>query len=85
MAGIRHTVRKVPNDGYPLPRKGDRVCLEASREEPQLARLCGDRYPDGDGGFPTLALVAVAATIGLLFVTGHWVTSRRALRQPATG
>ncbi|WP_455431819.1 hypothetical protein [Streptomyces fagopyri] len=85
VSGGRHTVRKTPDDGYPPPRKGDRVCLEASREEPELARLCGDRYPDGDGGFSTLALVAVAATIGLLFVTGHWVTTRRELRKPATG
>ncbi|MER6439247.1 hypothetical protein ABT275_23215 [Streptomyces sp. NPDC001185] len=42
-------------------------------------RLCGDRYPDGDDGFPTLALVTVAATIGLFFVTGHWITERREL------
>ncbi|MGV9707301.1 hypothetical protein [Streptomyces sp. NPDC003483] len=79
VAGRRHTVRKVPNGGYPHPRKGDRVCLEVAREHPRLVRLCGDRYPDGDNGFPTLALVTVAAAIGLLFVTGHWITTRRAL------
>ncbi|MET7681615.1 hypothetical protein [Streptomyces sp. NPDC005423] len=79
VAGRRHTVRKAPNGGYPPPRKGDRVCLEAARERPRLVRLCGDRYPDGDDGFPTLVLVAVAATIGLLVVAGHWINTRREL------
>ncbi|MEU3245517.1 hypothetical protein [Streptomyces sp. NPDC006875] len=53
------------------------MCLEAARERPRLVRLCGDRYPHGDDGFPTLALVTVAATIGLFFVVGHWITERR--------
>ncbi|MFE4698191.1 hypothetical protein ACFRIC_14095 [Streptomyces sp. NPDC056738] len=85
VAGRRYTVRKVPNGGYPLPPKGTRVCLEAAREQPRLTRLCGDRYPDGDDGFPSFVLFTVAATIGLLFVTGHWLTTRRELRRPAAG
>ncbi len=72
----RYTVSRSTSD-YPRPRKGDRVCLEAARKQPRLTRLCGDRYPDGDDGFPALALTTVAATIGLLFVTGHWITKRR--------
>ncbi|MFF3891454.1 hypothetical protein [Streptomyces sp. NPDC001914] len=85
VAGRHYTVRKVPNDGYRLPRKGARVCLEAARERPRLTRLCGDRYPDGDDEFPSFALFTAAATIGLLFVTGRWLTTRRELRRSAAG
>ncbi|MFJ8993481.1 hypothetical protein ACIRQH_24200 [Streptomyces sp. NPDC102279] len=82
LAGHRHSTRKVLNGGYPLPRKGDRVCLEASGEQPRLVRLCGDRYPDGDDRFPTLALTGVAATIGLIYVIARWVAKNRELLQP---
>ncbi|MFD9793578.1 hypothetical protein ACFWXK_21820 [Streptomyces sp. NPDC059070] len=83
VAGHRHTVRKTPHGGYPHPSQGDRVCLEAAREHPRLVRLCGDRYPDGDDEFPTLALITTAASIGLLFVTGHWIAKRREIRGAA--
>ncbi|MEV6193386.1 hypothetical protein AB0M19_13420 [Streptomyces sp. NPDC051920] len=75
-ADHRYTVTKSTSR-YPPPRKGEQVCLEAARSQPRLTRSCGERYPNGDSGFPTLVLVTVAATIGLLFVTGRWITKRR--------
>ncbi|MFJ8996009.1 hypothetical protein ACIRQH_37090 [Streptomyces sp. NPDC102279] len=79
MAGHRHTVLKELGGKHYASRKGQEVCLEASGERPLLTRLCGDRYPDGDGGFPTGVLTAVAATIAFFFVMGRWAIK---LRQP---
>ncbi|MER5655856.1 hypothetical protein ABT076_22885 [Streptomyces sp. NPDC002131] len=77
VAGHRHTVLKELGGKHYVSQKGRTVCLEASGERPLLTRLCGDRYPDGDDGFPGGVLTAVAATIGFFFVIGRWVIKRR--------
>ncbi|MFG3168592.1 hypothetical protein [Streptomyces sp. NPDC048200] len=75
--GHRHRVLKELGGKHYASRKGRKVCLEASGERPLLTRLCGDRYPDGDDGFPSGVLTAVAATIGFFFVIGRWGIRRR--------
>ncbi len=82
--GRRHTLQKGYDASLQDPRRGDRVCLEVAREQPDIVRMCEDHYPQGDDTFPGYVLGAVFGTAGLLFVIGHQVTEARRTREIGT-
>ncbi|PBC60512.1 hypothetical protein BKI49_28815 [Streptomyces sp. Tue6028] len=82
--GRRHTLNKGYDPTLHAPRRGDRVCLEAAREHPDIVRMCEDHYPQGDDTFPAYILGAFFCTAGLLFVIGHQVTVARRTREIGT-
>ncbi|WP_369249936.1 hypothetical protein [Streptomyces sp. R41] len=75
--GGRHTTVRNLDTDLSRPKPGHRVCLEASRTHPDVVRMCGERYPQGDDMYPVYILVTVFGTAGLLFVIGYLVTSAR--------
>jgi hypothetical protein len=77
----RHTVVRNLDTDLSHPKPGHRVCLEAARTHPDVVRMCGERYPQGDDMYPVHILVTVFGTAGLLFVTGYLVTGARQARR----
>ncbi|MEU1199341.1 hypothetical protein ABZ446_24375 [Streptomyces sp. NPDC005813] len=82
--GRHHTLQKSYDPTLHHPRRGDRLCLEASRRHPDIVRMCEDHYPAGDDTFPAYILGAFFGTAGLLFVIGHQVTGARRTREIGT-
>ena len=83
MDGRRRTMVRNLDTDLSHPKPGHGVCLEASRTHPEVVRMCGERYPEGDDMYPVYILVTLFGTAGLLFVIGYLVTGARQARHMA--